>query len=131
MVLRFYDHHVSIAKLRRVTGVTSEEGTTRRAMANALRHFGFVVSVKQHATLRDIEHALAKKHPIIVNYRDFISNEGHYGVVTGLDAKFVYLNDPLLRANVPVKRAEFLKRWFGSKKSQSSRWMLVARPGDR
>lgn len=127
MVLDYNGKRVSIKKLRALTGVTSEEGTTRRAMASTLRRFGFIVRVKQHATLEDVERAIEQRLPVIVNYRDFISNEGHYGVVTGIDKKFVYLNDPLMRPNLPVKRSDFLKRWHGSKKSVSNRWMLVAR----
>lgn len=129
MVLRYHGIRATHAQLLNTTGATEKHGTTRRAMAQTLRQFGFKVTVKQRAHLRDIESALQAKLPVIVNYRDLLYNEGHYGVVAGMDRKSVYLHDPLLpKPHHKILRKEFEAIWYGSRKSRSHRWMLVAQP---
>jgi hypothetical protein len=74
--------------------------------------------------MADLERELAAGYPVIVLNQSWRADahipwgrdwdDGHYLVVIGLDAKFVYVEDPNLEGTRGfIPRDEFVERWHG------------------
>jgi len=76
--------------------------------------------IKNNSNFEDIESWLKKGVPVIVDwftkgrpdYPDSDVSDGHYSVVTGLDDKFIYLQDPEIGKTRKLKREDFMTVWF-------------------
>lgn len=111
MVFQFFGFLVSEEEIAKVASTTNEEGTTVRGMIRAAKHFGFNAFSKRNCTPNDIRRYLNKKIPVIVDW--FWEDDGHYGVVVGMDEKNIILRDPSFW-KIKVKSLEMFdnRLWF-------------------
>lgn len=63
--------------------------------------------------------------PVIVDYTEPTSNEGHYAVVIGFNKKRIILNDPWNGKDFSLPYKEFERRWIDHNGRWSNRWYLV------
>lgn len=119
IVLDYYGVHKSEQELALLTE-TTELGTNDTHIARAAESLGFEVVIKNGSSFSDIEEWLEKKVPVIVNwftrgradYPDSEVADGHYSVVAGLDAEYIYLQDPEIGKIRTLKREDFMHVWF-------------------
>lgn len=71
----------------------------------------------------DIEQHLAKARPLIVTLRDPRARRLHFAVVTGVEERHVWLNDPTRKRAYRADRARFEKQW-----ASAGNWLLLATP---
>jgi hypothetical protein len=105
-------------------GTDEESGTTPESIVRVATGLGFLVSIREGISLDEIRAALGDRIPVIVALQAWIKDkpqrftwaetweEGHYAVVIGMDADYVYLEDPYLlgtRGRIHVQ--EFEERW--------------------
>jgi len=107
---------MSLCKVRSGSGM----GTSSKNIKNATEKLGFKVKVKENSNFKDIEFWLKKKAPVIIDWftrggEKCAVADGHYSVVTGLDEKFIYLQDPEIGRINKIKREDFLRVWFDFK----------------
>jgi len=112
------DHSAIYAKL-----IDAErKGIALSAMKQYLEEIGF-----QAFTLRgewaDLTSHLSKGRPIIVALKAGRSPRLHFAVLTGVDERHVWLNDPTRKGAQQTQRERFEKQWSGAE-----RWMLLASP---
>lgn len=120
MVLRYYGIEKSEKELAKLAGTTKNGGTDDKAIAAVFKKFGLKSKIKNNAGLSDIQKHLDKNVPVIVDwftrgrkdYPDSTVADGHYSVVVGLDAKFIYLQDPEIGKLRQLVRDDFLRVWF-------------------
>lgn len=120
MVLKFYGIRKSEKELARLAGTTREAGTDAKQIWRVLRRFGFRARIKNNSTFSDIKKYLNTDIPVIVDWftrgrKDYLDSaiaDGHYSIVVGLDAKFIYLQDPEIGKLRKLKREDFLRVWF-------------------
>jgi predicted double-glycine peptidase len=89
---------------------------------------GYFEDLGFHAfTLRgnwsDLETHLSKGRPVIVGLRSGRAANLHFAVLTGVDDKYVRLNDPTRRKPQRRKRADCDAEW-----AAGEHWMLLATP---
>ena len=123
IVLKYYGVEATEKKLAKLAWASSSLGADDKGLAHAAKHFGFKVEVKNNSNFKDIEKWLDRKVPVIVNwftrgkkdYSDSDIADGHYSVVTRLDDKFIYLQDPEIGKIRKLKRDDFMRVWFDFK----------------
>jgi|SRR5680860_46251 len=120
IVLMYYGIDASERDLANISGSTSDMGVDDAGLARAAKHFGFKVKIKNNSNFKDIEKWLDKGVPVIVDWftrgrKDYSDSEvadGHYSVVSGLDDKYIYLQDPEIEKIRKIKKNDFMKVWF-------------------
>jgi ABC-type bacteriocin/lantibiotic exporter with double-glycine peptidase domain len=129
MVLKYFGNDLSESKLCTLAGTTRKTGTARLGMLVAFRRLGFFVHAHADSSLRELRGYLDEGIPVIVNYRDFTDNEGHYGVVVGYQGSDLIIHDPYLKRGFFLANAKaFEKRWHGYHEKQHRHWLLAASP---
>lgn len=130
MVLSFLGDFKSEFALSRAAHTSKESGTKHSSMIDVARREGFFCYVNSHSTINEIKHFLGIGFPVILDYIEPLSNEGHYAVVTALiRGRFlrrerVYLNDPWHGANYQLSLNNLLPRWHDPL-TKSHGWMMV------
>jgi predicted double-glycine peptidase len=120
IVLDYYGAEKTEKELAKLTGAKKDLGTDERGIKRAAESLGFRVQIKNNSNFKDIEKWLDKKVPVIVNWftrgrQDYSESDvadGHYSVVTGLDEKYIYLQDPEIGKIRKIGKDEFLTVWF-------------------
>lgn len=125
IVFSFFGKYHDEEELEKISG-TIERGTSHFGLINAVRNLGLYCLVNDNASLHSIKHFIDLGLPVIVNYTEPDSNEGHYAVVIGYDLKNLILNDPWNGKSFKIKYADFVKRWYDYHKDYLSKnWMMV------
>lgn len=102
--------------------VTENQGTLLSDMRNYLDSRGYHAFTIQ-ADSSDLSHQISKGRALIVALKSKENADLHYVVVTGLDQRKVWLNDPAKRAPGSVDRGKFEKSW-----ARAGNWLLLAAP---
>jgi predicted double-glycine peptidase len=123
-VLAYYGVDLSEGELMVLLGTDNESGTAPESIARVAAELGMQPSIGENLSLDDLRAALGKRIPVIVAFQAWVEDkplgfswaetweEGHYAVVIGMDADYVYLEDPsLLGTRGRVHLREFEERW--------------------
>lgn len=120
MVFEYYGLEKTEKELAELCGIDPNLGTTHASMKSVAEGLGFTVELHSNSTFEDIEIWLGKKVPVIVDWftpgqndqSDSEMPDGHSSVVVGLDADFIYMQDPEIGRMRTIKRGEFMRVWF-------------------
>lgn len=125
-VLGHSGHFKSEKWLERKLKTNPQHGVSHQSLKSVARALGYVCTYARRGSLTQIGYYLSRRLPVIVNYIEPVTEQGHYAVVVGLSSEEVVLNDPWLGPGFKLKRADFLRRWHNGRRN-SKRWMLVLR----
>ena len=129
MVLKFMGDFESEKFLTKETQTSKNFGTSHEHMMEAARKEGFHSYDNHNSSIPEIKEFIKKGLPVIVNFIDQESGEGHYAVVCGFEKGKIILNDPLGVKNLKMGEQEFISNWHNAKNT-SARWMMVIyKPG--
>lgn len=123
MVLEFFGVKKSEKTLRQLMNARPRIGTNHQSLIRALCNYGLSFRPHLKATFQDIESALNADHPVIINFIDPATSEGHYAVVTDMTAHTIVTHDPWNGPQTVYLREGFLDRWHNST-GRSQQWML-------
>lgn len=120
ILLSYYGIDKTEKELAKMTRWDKDLGIDDKGIKSAAERLGFKVGIKNNSSFKDIEAWLKKGVPVIVDwftrgrndYPDSETADGHYSVVTGLDDKFIYLQDPEIGKMRKIKRYDFMRVWF-------------------
>lgn len=125
MVFSYFGKKLGEAKLAKLAK-TTKSGTSHVNMINLARKEGFYCYVHNNSSINQIKHFIDLNLPVIINYIEPKSEEGHYAVVVGYKRNKIILDDPWNGKNFKISIKEFKKRWYDyHKKHKYSRWILV------
>ncbi|VVB80060.1 Peptidase C39 family protein [uncultured archaeon] len=125
MVLAFFKKYKTQKELAKEAR-TKKDGTTHEEMIKVARREGFYCYVHNNSTIEEIKHFIKQGLPVIINYKEPSSEEGHYAVISGYKKSRLILNDPWNGNNFKIKEKEFLRRWHDyHKKHEYKNWILV------
>ena len=110
IVLDYYGVEKSETELAKLSNCTKERGTSAENLVNAAKKLGFKAEIKDSCFLDDIKKYMDKKIPVIVDW--FLSDEGNYSVVAGIDNENIYLLDPSLGHLRAINLNTFYRIWF-------------------
>jgi ABC-type bacteriocin/lantibiotic exporter with double-glycine peptidase domain len=131
-VLHYYGKKVEEKKLVKLSKCTIKKGVEAKDLIKAAKKLGFDGFYKDKATLKEIKAYLKKKIPVIVDY--FHEDDGHYGIVLGIEKNKVHLTEPEQGKLITKNKKDFERCWFdfkGDKPVNSNiytRRMLVVYP---
>jgi len=129
MILGAHGIKKTQARLGKMMGSVPFRGTRRRIMAKPLRANGFVVRMKAHASIDELDRLIRDGWHIIVNYIELGDDIGHFAVVTKVTPTHLVMHDPWHGANYRISRKTFLPRWMGgNRRKDQARWYLAAKP---
>ncbi len=121
--------------LYKIFGTTPENGTHPMRLLKGLKSKGLQGVVKENLTFEDLRKILEEGKTVILAYQAWAAKqqtpvewkntqeEGHYGVLVGMDSKFIYLMDssnPSSYTYVPLK--EFWNRWHDYEVEPQGEW---------
>lgn len=120
IVLSYYCEEKSEEELAKLCDTDEDLGTDDQGLKKAAESLGYKVFIKNNSELSDIEKWIQKEIPVIVNwftrgrkdYTDADVADGHYSVVTGIDNKYIYLQDPEIGTIRKLEKKDFLTVWF-------------------
>lgn len=135
IVLSYYGVAKTEKELAKLSDWNKELGVSGAGIKKAAEKLGFKVAIKNNSNFSDIKKWLEKKTPVIVDwftrgrsdYGDADIADGHYSVVCGLDARYVYLQDPEIGKIRKLSRENFKKVWFDFSGKYISRKNLIIR----
>lgn len=127
MVFRFYGKVFSERELVVDLKIDRNSGTPHKSIVEFARIEGFKAHEDHEATMIELEDWLAKKVPVIVNFIEPSSDDGHYAVVIYADKHRVILNDPWDGEKFKMNTEDFKKRWSNSLHT-SKHWLLAIYP---
>lgn len=110
MILAYYGVYRTEQELVHLTKCSAAKGTQAKNIVAAAHKLGLKGFVKDNASFQDIKKYINKKMPVIVDW--FSVDEGHYSVVTWLDTKKIYLQDPELGHMRTMELTTFKRIWF-------------------
>jgi len=120
IVFDYFGVNKSEKELAKLCGTTKNLGTDTEGLTRAAEHLGFKVVVKNNSLFSDLEKWLKKGVPLIVDWftrgrQDYSYSDvadGHYSVVCGIDAKYIYLQDPEIGDIRKIEKDDFKRVWF-------------------
>lgn len=130
MILSYYGIEKTEDELAQLAGTSKELGTDDEALKRVFERFGLKVTIQNESSLDNMQVWLDKKIPVIVDwftrgrseYPDSAVPDGHYSVVVGLDADFIYLQDPEIGGLRKLKRDDFMRVWFDFRGQAITTW---------
>jgi predicted double-glycine peptidase len=129
MVTVFFGKPRSSRTIQRMVNMDPEHGTSNDDLVGAAGEMDFTVESKNGATMDDLTQYLESGLPVIVNFIEPESDEGHYSLVIGLEGDNIIFNDPLLGAGYRMDIKEFESRWRSGFEDRA-RWLMVMKPKD-
>lgn len=120
IVLGYYGMEKTEKDLAKLCGAKKDLGIDDQGIKKVAENLGFKVQIKNNSSFKDIEKWLEHGVPVIVDwftrgrmdYADSNVADGHYSVVTGLDEKCIYLQDPEIGKIRKLNREDFMTVWF-------------------
>lgn len=130
IVLNYYGVEKSEEELSELCHTNKSMGTSEEQIKDAAKGLGFKVEIKNFCEYGNIENWLEKNVPVIVNWfsrgrTDYHEDEvadGHYSVVTGIDEKYIYLQDPEIGKVRKITRDDFYRVWFDFSSNHIEKW---------
>ena len=123
-VLSYWGRDVDEAELMKLLQTTPEVGTYPENIVRGAQALGFEAQVKENLRLREVAEFTADGNPMIALAQVWRSqsgsapavaedwDNGHYIVVLGVDANYVYFQDPYMRMSKAfVPRRTFEAHW--------------------
>ena len=130
MVLDFYGIEKTEAEVAILSNKDDELGISDQDIKRTLEKEGLRVEIKNLASFDDIQTALDKGAPVIVDWitrgrydyeEDEVAN-GHYSVVVGLDEENIYLQDPEVGRMRTISKKDFIRVWFDFITDHIEKW---------
>jgi predicted double-glycine peptidase len=121
-------------QLFRALHISTKDGVEPARIAEVARQHGLRAELRRDATVDELRAALSRREPVILDLqawpertRDWRSDwdDGHYVVLVGADAQFLYVMDPSTPGRytfLPI--AEFVDRWHDVERA-AGRWKHV------
>ncbi|MBI4441577.1 peptidase C39 family protein [Candidatus Woesearchaeota archaeon] len=123
MVLHYNGEYYGERRLRKYAQTSPLEGTNHEKMIRAARTLGYHCFVRQNAAPRDVKRFINKGYPVIINWQEPDTQDGHYSVLFGyLKAAFL-MHDPYRpqRKIIPTRR--LLPLWHDG---GQYKWFMIA-----
>lgn len=135
ILLNYYGIDKTEKELAEMAGWDRDLGIDDKGIKRTAESLGFKVKIKNYSNFKDIEKWLKKDVPVVVtwftrgrsDYPDSETADGHNSVVTGLDDKFIYLQDPEIGKIRKIKRYDFMRVWFDFKGDYIKKNELIIR----
>jgi ABC-type bacteriocin/lantibiotic exporter with double-glycine peptidase domain len=129
IVLAFYGDKLTQNELAKLAETNKDTGTDHKPLINAARKRGFYCYVHRNATIHLVRDFIHRGIPVLVNYVEPATNEGHYSVVVGFTHKNIIMNDPYFKKGFRMKIKKFEERWYDCPETHKyKRWILVLSP---
>jgi ABC-type bacteriocin/lantibiotic exporter with double-glycine peptidase domain len=125
MVFDFFGDNLTEPELVRAAK-TTKDGTPHFNLINVARRNGFYCYVHEGASFNQIKHFIDIGFPVIINYQEPDTNDGHYAVVVGYKRNTFILNDPWNGHKFKLLEKDLNERWYDyHDKKLYHRWILV------
>lgn len=124
MICAFYGYRESERDLMRLAKTTTT-GTSHGNLISATLKFGLYVYLNTDTTLQEIKYFLDSGIPVVVNYTEPSTEDGHYAVAVGYSAKHLILHDPWNGPHFHLPWREFERRWYDHGVHKSHHWLLA------
>lgn len=124
MVLEFFGRRHSEKELSQLAK-TEHLGTAHGEMVRAVTALGLYCYVNSDAALEEVKYFLNLGQPVIVNFIEPSSDEGHYAVAVGYDKRHLILHDPWNGPYFRLSFADFVRRWYDDGARRSHHWLMA------
>ncbi|KKU81813.1 MAG: Pseudomurein-binding repeat-containing protein [Parcubacteria group bacterium GW2011_GWA1_47_8] len=104
-----------------------EEGTRHRGMIAAALREKFYCYVNADSSIKEIKYFINLGFPVVIDYTEPSSEEGHYAVVSGYKNKHIILSDSWNGKDFTLTETELVSRWYDPHNGHNgcNQWMMV------
>lgn len=127
MLLEFWGVMRSVEFLSELCETSVETGTPTDNIVAAAKKEAFVVQASTNNSLSDITASIDSGAPILINYIEAKSGEGHLALCVGYDDLHIIVHDPEYGPNFQISH-EYLAANWRSGFEDKQRWMMSVRP---
>lgn len=124
MVFAFYGKRFSESSLTERLHTKQSSGTSHGPMIEVSREEGFYVYVNNNSTIEEIATLIGRNIPVIINFIEPSSEEGHYSVVVDTTEDNMIFHDPWNGEEVKMDITTFTKRWR-SEDNANLNWIMA------
>ncbi len=124
MACAFWGARLSESKLVKLAH-SSPFGTSHGGLLQSVLDAGLYCYLNADTSIEEIKYLLRSGWPVIVNYTEPSTNDGHYAVAVGFSERSIILNDPWNGPNFKLPWPEFERRWYDHGLHRSSHWLLA------
>ncbi len=114
-------------EIARLAGTRKERGTTHQGMIEACRMCGCSCFVHENANMANVKAFLKAKLPVIIDWIDSKSDDGHYSVITSVKGDKIFFSDPWYGPGYGIDRKTFEEYWH-DRLTGGCRWVMVVLP---
>jgi len=131
MIFSFLGKFKKQDNLIKILHTDPKTGTRHLELINIARREKFFCYVNNNSTIHEVRHFINLRLPVVVNYNEPSTNDGHYAVVVGYDRNKIILNDPWNGKNFKMRENEFILRWHDYlNKHTCKKWIMVVSKKD-
>ena len=126
MIFNHLGKEYSEEKMIALCKTMPKTGTSHEKIIEVLKNEEIAFFTKTNSSIKQLISLIDKSFPVIVNYYDDESNEGHYSIVSGYDKKEkkIIMADPYKGNDYEVEWSKFRKLWHNGNNT-SKKWILV------
>ena len=125
MILKFFGIRKSEKSLAKEAKTNNDIGTSLHELINLARKDGFYCYIQEMSSIHILRHFISQGLPVIINYVEPSTNDGHYAVVIGYKKGEIIMNDPTNGKNFHISNKELYRRWNGRPYNNSKKWIMI------
>lgn len=127
MVLEGFGIRKTEDEIAKLAGTRKKKYTTHQGMIEACRKSGCSCFVHEDANMANVKTFLKAGLPVIIDWTDNKSDDGHYSVITSLKGDRIFFSDPWYGPNYGIDRKTFEEYWDDCL-TGGHRWVMVILP---
>lgn len=126
MLLDFWENEPEFTEARLIKDLHAipKVGTDNHIIIDYLLKYSYKVYYSTKGSVETIQKFLDLWLPMLVNYKNLLSWNGHFAVIIWYDDKVFYLNDPVYWESYRVVKKTFMENWTNGSWDLIS-WFLV------
>jgi len=126
-ILKSFEIEIDQGELALKLKTNDENGTDNEELVRVLQDFGLKVETKDRASVADVKRGLSLDKRIVVNYKEKIEEEGHFGIVHSVDIFSIKIHDPWNGLVVKFRLKDFESRWESGFQGHQNWMMMVSK----
>lgn len=123
MVMQYFGENMAERRLRKHTKSTPTKGTNHEKLITATRKLGYHCFVKQNSQPRHLKSFINRGYPVIINWQEPDTNDGHYSIIFGYLTNHFFIHDPYQPKRKVLSAETLLPLWHDG---GQQRWIMIA-----
>ncbi len=122
MIMHYFGENIAERRLRKHTKSSPLGGTNHEKLISTVQTLGYHCFVKQNAQPRHLKSFINRGYPIIINWQEPDTKDGHYSVIFGYLSEYFFMHDPYKPTRKVLPTQTLLPLWHDGGQQH---WFMV------